>query len=219
MPPVCLPVGDLEMAHCCMPYALSHSGQNSKPHNWRRMSKKYERCIWAAVNKMVSHFMSERKAAVKGAWKPTVAFLQRSSFLLWSIFICSPFGKLRKRFDNRRHVFFMWESASVIQGEKCYFSPPTVVYGMQVSKSSSVSKVKIDKSSNMRSACSYFRSVGTAWEFRICLCDSGSQLLSALKCECAKCMRRSTPESRRVFSAEFACYEITSAQWGARCTA
>lgn len=35
-PSVCLPVGDLEMAHCCMPYAPSLSGQDSKPHKRER---------------------------------------------------------------------------------------------------------------------------------------------------------------------------------------
>lgn len=51
-------------------------------------------------------------------WKPTVAF-----FPLWSIFVCSPFGGLTKKPDNWRHVFFMWEWASVIHKENAIFYP------------------------------------------------------------------------------------------------
>lgn len=114
--------------------------------------------------------------------------------LLWHIFVCSPFGKLTKQLDNRRHVFFMWESDPAIHKENAIFYPQLLFVGSKCQNYSSLQS-KIDKSNNMKSAYTYFQSRGAVWEFEICLCDSGSQL-SALKCERVKRIQHPSQESR-----------------------
>lgn len=135
-------------------------------------------------------------------------------FLLWNIFVCSPFGMLTKQLDNWRHVFFMWESDPVIDRENAIFCPQLLFMGSKCQNYFSLQS-KIDKSNNMKSACTYFRSLGAVWEFKICLCDSGSQL-SALKCECVKCIQHPSQESRWISQLNLPI--IKSAQWVERCT-
>lgn len=115
----------------------------SKPLNWnRRREKKYERCIWAVLNKMVhvvrahSLWAGERQRK-RGAWKPTVPFFFFSPplfFLLWSVFVCSPFAVLTKQFDDWRHVFFMWDSVAVICRETAIFYPQLLFMGSKCQK-------------------------------------------------------------------------------------
>lgn len=54
-------------------------------------------------------------------------------FLVWSIFVSSPFGRRTKKADSWRRIFFLWASACVICRGKCFFCflfflPQTVVY-------------------------------------------------------------------------------------------
>lgn len=219
MPPVCLPVGDLEMAHCCMPYALSHARAELKASQLEEKEQKIWKVHLSCSEQNGLTFYEWEKGSNEGCLKAHCSFSSAFFFFIVKYIYLQPLWKAQKAAWQPKTCFlYVRISLCDTRGKMLFFTPNCCLWNASVKKFFGLQS-EIDKSSNMRSACSYFRSVGAAWEFRICLCDSGSQLLSALKCECAKCMRRSTPESRRVFSAEFACYEITSAQWGARCTA
>lgn len=128
-----------------------------------------------------SQFQSGREGREKSCVKAHCTFFS----LLWSVSVCSPFGGLTKRFDVWRHVFFMWESASAI------FYPQLLFMGSKCQKNASVSKANLIKVAVWKvHALIYIFSITRhcVQEFRICLCDSGSQLFT-LKCECAKCMQ------------------------------
>lgn len=172
------------------------------------------RCIWAEANKIVGVVWAHRlwitKAEKIVGWKPTEAFC---FLLLWSIFVCSPFGRLTKQLDKWRHVFSMWESVSVIRWEKCYILPPAVVYGKEVSKTTSVSKVKLIKVTLWKV---HPLISGAAWEFKICLCVSVNFLLWSVTVH--KMDATLDTRVRMDFSAELGYYCVLSAHWVARCT-
>lgn len=143
MPSVCLSVDDLQMAHCCMPSALSHSGQNQSPSIGTEGGKKIWKVHLSCTEQngpccQGSQFMSRRKAEKKGCVKAHCTFFFFFSpplfFLLWSVFVCSPFAVLTKQFDDWRHVFFMWDSVAVICRETAIFYPQLLFMGSKCQK-------------------------------------------------------------------------------------
>lgn len=111
-------------------------------------------------------------------------------------YIAAPLEGSQKQLDKCRHVFFMWESACVIHREKCYFLAPTVVDGKQVSKTTSVSKVKLIKVTIWKVHALIFRSVGAAWEFKKCACVILEVNFPLWSVSVQKCMQHSTQKSR-----------------------
>lgn len=131
---------DGTLMHAVCPLSLWPEFQTSQ----MEKSRKKLRCNWAVVNKIVrtvrACLMSERTAGGRIVWKLAIAF-----FLLWSIFVCSPFGKLTKQLDDWRCVFFMWEPASVIHRENAIFYPQLLFTGSKCQKTTSVSKANLIK--------------------------------------------------------------------------
>lgn len=137
MPSVCLPVGDLEMAHCCMPYALSQSGQDS----WSltiggERAKILKVLLSSSEQKWSAQFGLTVYESEKGRENGCVKAHCSFSFPIVKYICLQPlFGRLTKQLDNWRHVFFMWESASVIcRGKNAIFYPPLLFMGSKCQK-------------------------------------------------------------------------------------
>lgn len=142
MPSVCLSVDDLQMAHCCMPSALSHSGQNQSPsigtEGGKKNMKGASELYWTKWSMLSGLTVYEQeKGREKGVRESPLYlffFLSPSFFLLWSVFVCSPFAVLTKQFDDWRHVFFMWDSVAVICRETAIFYPQLLFMGSKCQK-------------------------------------------------------------------------------------
>lgn len=208
MPSVCLSVDDLQMAHCCMPSALSHSGQNQSPSigteggekNMKGASELYW-TKWSMLSGLTVY--EQEKGREKGVRESPLYlfFFSPSSFSTVKCICLQPLCRAHKAVWRLKTCFLYVRFSRCDTQGNCYFLPPTVVYGKQVSKTPSVSKVNLIKVAKWKVHALIFRSLGCVWEFEICSCDSGSQLffslfLFTLKCECAKCMQLSTQKSR-----------------------
>lgn len=152
----------------------------------QKEGKKYERCIWAVLNKMVhvvrahSLWAGERQRK-RGAWKPTVPFfffLSPSFFSTVKCICLQPLCSAHKAVWRLKTCFLYVRFSRCDMQGNCYFLPPTVVYGKQVSKTPPVSKVNLIKVAKWKVHALIFPSLGCVWEFEICSCDSGSQFFS-----------------------------------------
>lgn len=142
MPSVCLSVDDLQMAHCCMPSALSHSGQNQSPSIGTEGGKKIWKVHLSCTEQngpccQGSQFMSRRKAEKKGCVKAhcTFFFFLSPSFFSTVKCIClQPLCSAHKAVWRLKTCFLYVRFSRCDMQGNCYFLPPTVVYGKQVSK-------------------------------------------------------------------------------------
>lgn len=134
--------------------------------------------------------MSERKVKMKGVWKPTVPFF--FSPVVKYIYL-QPLWKAHKAAWQLKTCFLYVRISLCDTQGKCYFLPPTVVYGKQVSKTTSVSKAELIKVTIRKVRALIFRSLSAVWQSKICLCDSGRQLSHF---EMWMCKMYATQESR-----------------------
>lgn len=125
---------------CRMPSLIVAQNLN----NWKRRRKNLKGASelqWPKWSTQLGLTVYEWEKGKKGAWKPTVAF----SFPIVK-YIC--LQSLRKAHKGgwQLKTCFLYVRISLCDTQgKCYFLPPTVVYGKQVSKTTSVSKAKLIK--------------------------------------------------------------------------
>lgn len=136
----------------------------SKPLNWnRRREKKYERCIWAVLNKMVhvvrahSLWAGERQRK-RGAWKPTVPFFFSLPlfFFYCEVYLSAAPLQCSQSSLTTEDMFSLCEIQSLWYAGKLLFSTPNCCLWEASVKNSSSFQSEFDKSSKMKSACSYF---------------------------------------------------------------
>lgn len=160
MPSFCLPVGNLEMAHCCVPYALTLSLSLSHWPEFEASQMENLRCNWVVANKIVctvrTWIMTERMAERWIVWKPTrpVAF-----FFFFPIvkYICLQNLWKAHKAAWRLKMCFLYVRTSLCdtQGKMLFFTPNCCLWEASVKNYFSLQS-QIDKSNNMKSACSYF---------------------------------------------------------------
>lgn len=157
----------------------------SKPLNWnRRREKKYERCIWAVLNKMVhvvrahSLWAGERQRK-RGAWKPTVPFFFSLPlfFFYCEVYLSAAPLQCSQSSLTTEDMFSLCEIQSLWYAGKLLFSTPNCCL-WEASVKNSVSKVNLIKVAKWKVHALIFPSLGCVWEFEICSCDSGSQFFS-----------------------------------------
>lgn len=115
----------------------------SKPLNWNRRREKNMKGAselywtkWSMLSGLTVY--EQEKGREKGVREsPLYLFFFFSPplfFLLWNVFVCSPFAVLTKQFDDWRHVFFMWDSVAVICRETAIFYPQLLFMGSKCQK-------------------------------------------------------------------------------------
>lgn len=163
MPSVCLSVDDLQMAHCCMPSALSHSGQNQSPSIGTEWGKKIWKVHLSCTEQngpccQGSQFMSRRKAEKKGCVKAhcTFFFSLPLFFFYCEVYLSAAPLQGSQSSLTTEDMFSLCEIQSLWYAGKLLFSTPNCCLWEASVKNSFSFQSEFDKSSKMKSACSYF---------------------------------------------------------------
>lgn len=216
MPSVCLSVDDLQMAHCCMPSALSHSGQNQSPSIGTEGGKKIWKVHLSCTEQngpccQGSQFMSRRKAEKKGCVKAhcTFFFSLPLFFFYCEVYLSAAPLQSSQSSLTTEDMFSLCEIQSLWYAGKLLFSTPNCCLWEASVKNSFSFQSEFDKSSKMKSACSYFPITRLCMRIRNLLVWFGKSaffffflFLFTLKCERAQCMQLSTQKKQMDFSAE-----------------
>lgn len=158
----------------------------SKPLNWNRRREKNMKGAselywtkWSMLSGLTVY--EQEKGREKGVRESPLYlffFLSPSFFSTVKCICLQPLCSAHKAVWRLKTCFLYVRFSRCDMQGNCYFLPPTVVYGKQVSKTPSVSKVNLIKVAKWKVHALIFPSLGCVWEFEICSCDSGSQFFS-----------------------------------------
>lgn len=158
----------------------------SKPLNWNRRREKNMKGAselywtkWSMLSGLTVY--EQEKGREKGVRESPLYlffFLSPSFFSTVKCICLQPLCSAHKAVWRLKTCFLYVRFSRCDMQGNCYFLPPTVVYGKQVSKTPPVSKVNLIKVAKWKVHALIFPSLGCVWEFEICSCDSGSQFFS-----------------------------------------